>query len=305
MRVLIAEDDFASRILLDAVLLKWGYEVVPANDGEAALQILQGETAPPIAILDWMMPKLSGVDVCQLARRQTRELVPYILMLTAKGQKTDISQGLDAGADDYLVKPFDLVELGARLRVARRAIALQSALLDSQRTVRYQALHDVSTGALNRGAILTALAESLQPGARVTVTLYAINEHKARQEHEGVPSAEAAVRGVVQRLRACLPDARIGRYGPDELLVVETGKDDAEALAVATRVRAEVGNHLFARDHGAVAPIGLSAGVVTWDAQASLELLLCYADAALYAARSAGVGAGVEVFELAVGERID
>jgi two-component system, cell cycle response regulator len=298
MRVLIAEDDFASRILLDAVLLKWGYEVVPANDGEAALQILQGETAPPIAILDWMMPKLSGLDVCQLARQQSRELVPYILMLTAKGHKEDISCGLDAGADDYLVKPFDLVELGARLRVARRAIALQSALLDSQRTVRYQALHDVSTGALNRGGILTALSDSMRPGERVTVTLYCINEHKARQEREGVPSAEAAVRGVVQRLRTALPDALIGRYGADELLVVQSGKEDAEVADAAARVRAEVAAPPFARLHGALAPIEVSAGVVAWDAQASLELLLCYADAALYAARAAS--SGIELFELAL-----
>src|SRR6478736_8594110 len=116
MRILIAEDDFASRILLQAVLLKWGYEVVPANDGEVAWSILQTETAPPIAIIDWMMPMMSGVDLCARVRGQSRELVPYILMLTAKGQKEDISVGLDSGADDYLVKPFDLSELGARLR---------------------------------------------------------------------------------------------------------------------------------------------------------------------------------------------
>jgi two-component system, cell cycle response regulator len=296
MRVLIAEDDFASRILLDAVLVKWGYEVVPADDGEAAWEILRAETAPPIAILDWMMPKLSGVDLCQRVREQPRELVPYILMLTAKGQKSDITSGLDAGADDYLVKPFDLAELGARLRVARRAISLQRELIDSRKTVQYQALHDISTGALNRGTLLSVLAEAMQPGARVSVTMLALEEHRARQQREGAPSAEAAVRGVVQRVRALMPGATIGRYGADELVVVEVGKHDSEVAASVERLRAEVGTAEFAAAQGAESPIALRAGIVTWDQAATLELLLCYADAALYAARAEG--GGVEVFDL-------
>lgn len=302
MRVLIAEDDFASRILLDAVLLKWGYEVVPANDGEEAWQILRTETAPPIAILDWMMPKISGVDLCHLIREQSRELVPYILMLTAKGQKTDVSCGLDAGADDYLVKPFDLAELAARLRVARRAITLQRELIDSRKTVRYQALHDISTGALNRGAVLSFLAETMQPGAEVAVVLVTLDQHRERQEHEGAQTAEAAVRAVVQRLRGLVPAARIGRYGADELLMVLPQKDEALVVANIQRLRAEVAAPEFARAHGVDSPILLSAGIVSWDQKASMELLLCYADAARYAARSGG-GGGVELFELRTGQR--
>jgi two-component system cell cycle response regulator len=298
MRVLIAEDDFASRILLDAVLVKWGYEVVPARDGEEAWQILDSETAPPIAILDWMMPKLSGVDLCERVRAQPRELVPYILMLTARAQKDDVTFGLDSGADDYLIKPFDMSELGARLRVARRAIALQRELLDARKAVQYQALHDLSTGALNRGTILGKLSEMLGVHPRLTAMLVAVDGHKGLQEREGADSAESVVRGVVQRLRAEAPDAHIGRYCSDELLVVLPGVASDEAIALAERVKREVASPHFSLATGVPGPIGMSAGIVEWDGSASLELLLCYADSALYAARA--VGNTVEAFDFQV-----
>lgn len=298
MRILIAEDDFASRILLEAVLVKWGYEVIAATDGQQAWELLKAETAPPIAILDWMMPKVSGLELCQLARAQTRELVPYILMLTAKGQKSDISSGLDAGADDYLVKPFDLVELGARLRVARRAIELQRELVDARKAVQYQMVHDVPTGALNRGAILAALAGKLSAGRPVIAAIVAVDNHKQLQEAEGAETAEAAVRGVVQLLRAHAPDAEIGRYGSDELLVLLDGSTLTDASALMEGIREQVCSEDFHAGIGVVRKLTASIGLAEWDRQASLELLLCYADTALYAARSSGNAVDVFGFQL-------
>lgn len=294
MRILTAEDDFASRILLDAILTKWGYEVVQANDGETAWQLLAADHAPPIAILDWMMPGLSGVEVCARVRSQARELSPYILMLTTKGQKADISFGLDAGADDYLTKPFDLVELGARLRVAKRSIIQQRELIDARKAIEYQAVHDLATGALNRGAIICALNEGLRHGASLSVALVAMDGFRAIQERHGAEGAEAAMYSLVQAVRAEAPTAVIGRYAPDELLVLFPNERLGKAIAVVDRVRFAISPGAFTAAVGMTSPLTLSVGLAAWDGVASTELLLCYADTALYAAR--GTGDAIEVF---------
>lgn len=128
MRILIAEDDPISRRVLESTLARWGYESLVACDGNEAWQALQSDDAPGLAILDWMMPKLDGVQVCELARSTARTRSVYIILLTAKGAKTDIVTGLDSGADDYVVKPFDREELHARLKVGLRIIELQRRL---------------------------------------------------------------------------------------------------------------------------------------------------------------------------------
>jgi DNA-binding response OmpR family regulator len=128
MRVLIAEDDLVSRKMLEATLTRWGYEVVITCDGESAWKALTSENAPRIAILDWMMPNLDGVDVIRRIRERTTGEPPYVLLLTAKGNKEDIVSGLEAGADDYVIKPFDREELRARLQAGIRILNLQAQL---------------------------------------------------------------------------------------------------------------------------------------------------------------------------------
>jgi len=128
MRILIAEDDLVSRKMLEATLSRWGYEVVVTCDGQNALQVLTAPDAPRVAILDWMMPSLDGVDVCRKVREGSVAQPPYIILLTAKGNKEDIVSGLEAGADDYVIKPFDREELRARLQAGLRIITLQNQL---------------------------------------------------------------------------------------------------------------------------------------------------------------------------------
>ena len=130
MRVLIAEDDLVSRRVLEATLVKWGHEVVVVGDGVAALTVLQGGDAPALAILDWMMPGMDGVDVCRRARRLTRAEPTYIILLSAKTETEDVVAGLEAGADDYLTKPFARAELRARIEVGARIIELQKRLVE-------------------------------------------------------------------------------------------------------------------------------------------------------------------------------
>jgi len=127
-RVLVAEDHQVSRHLLERNLQNWGFEVVSAQDGKAAVEILEGPDAPALAILDWMMPQMDGVEVCRSVRQQSGKPYIYLLLLTAKSQKDEIAAGLDAGADDYVIKPFDPDELRARLKVGQRVVELERTL---------------------------------------------------------------------------------------------------------------------------------------------------------------------------------
>ena len=128
MRVLIAEDDAVSRHLLEATLHKWGYEVIVTTDGLEALEVLRQTDGPSLAILDWMMPGMDGAEVCLKARELAAGRLLYIILLTAKGRKEDIVEGLTAGADDYVIKPFDRAELKARMNAGERILRLQAEL---------------------------------------------------------------------------------------------------------------------------------------------------------------------------------
>ena len=128
MRILIAEDDLVSRRVLEGSLVKWGHEVVACSDGSEACQALQREEAPRLAILDWMMPKMDGVQVCRELSRVPHPKSIYIILLTAKGRREDVVAGLQAGANDYITKPFCPEELRARVQVGLRIVELQGNL---------------------------------------------------------------------------------------------------------------------------------------------------------------------------------
>lgn len=133
MKLLIAEDDLVSRTMLSRLLTTSGHEVVVTVDGQAAWDVLQRDDAPKVAILDWMMPEIDGVEVCRRVRDLGRSEPTYLILLTAKDRTEDMVEGLDGGANDYLVKPFDRRELQARLRVAARMVSLQHDLAERVR----------------------------------------------------------------------------------------------------------------------------------------------------------------------------
>jgi len=128
VQILIAEDDAVSRRLLETTLSKWGYEPIVTADGSQALEVLGRPDAPSLAVLDWMMPAVDGAEVCRRARGLGAGRLLYIILLTAKGRKQDIVQGLTAGADDYIIKPFDRAELKARISTGERILRLQAEL---------------------------------------------------------------------------------------------------------------------------------------------------------------------------------
>jgi len=144
MRILIAEDDCTSRAALTGVLKRRGHEVEETVDGAEALRAMLRPDAPSLAILDWMMPEMDGVEVVRRIRAGRGERPAYLILLTARGDKRDIVTGLDAGADDYLVKPFDACELRARVEVGRRMIELQDALASRIAELR-EALDQIKT----------------------------------------------------------------------------------------------------------------------------------------------------------------
>jgi CheY-like chemotaxis protein len=137
MRILIAEDDRVSRRLLESHLQKWGHEVVVVEDGSQALAALQADDAPELAILDWMMPGVDGVEICRRLRAAASSRPLHLILLTARMGREDLLEGLEAGADDYVIKPFDPRELRARVQVGQRVIELQRALQE-----RVQQLED-------------------------------------------------------------------------------------------------------------------------------------------------------------------
>lgn len=130
MDILIAEDDAISRRMLEATLQRWGHRVCVTTDGQSAYEALNRDDAPPLAILDWMMPQLDGLTLCRLLRENPAKHSIYLILLTARGDKKDIVAGLDSGADDYITKPFDRDELQARINVGVRVVSLQQRLAE-------------------------------------------------------------------------------------------------------------------------------------------------------------------------------
>ena len=153
MKILIAEDNLTTRRILETILIKWNYDVISVCDGNEAWEKIQDKDPPKLIILDWMMPGLNGVEICRRLRRTDPVDPMYIILLTARDEKNDIVEGLGAGADDYISKPFDTEELRARIDVGRRVIELQTALLEKE---KLQVIFEMT------GAICHELSQPMQ-----------------------------------------------------------------------------------------------------------------------------------------------
>lgn len=292
MRILVAEDDSVTRRLLKTSLERWQYEVLLATDGRQAKEILFADDAPKLAILDWMMPGTDGVDLCRELRKREMGSYIYTLLLTAKAEKEDLLKGLDAGADDYLVKPFDLMELQARLRSGERIIALQDQLIAAREVMREQATRDALTGAWNRRAILEILQRDFHRSRRESrplVTLMLDLDHFKRiNDTLGHQAGDAVLREVANRLLSVLrPYDALGRYGGEEFVVVVPGCDAASAVNLAERLRHSVVVTPIPTSSESI-PVTLSLGVANLADDPNPESLLQRADEALYRAKNAG-----------------
>jgi len=202
MRILIADDDAVSRRLLERTLQDWGYEVAIARDGAEAWAALSGEDRPQLAVLDWMMPGLDGPELCRRTRAMDAQIPVYVILLTARAERADVVAGLEAGADDYVIKPFDRAELRARLHVGARVLQLQLSLAD-----RVRELED----ALSKVKLLQGLLPICAYCKRVRddrnywqqVENYVTDRSAARFSHSICPSCyEREVRPQLEELAA-------------------------------------------------------------------------------------------------------
>lgn len=295
MRILVAEDERVCRRMLEATLTKWGYDVILACDGVEAWQALQQEDAPKFALLDWMMPGMDGPEVCRKVRERTTEPYVYMILLTAKNQKEEIVQGMEAGADDYVTKPFDADELRARLRVGKRILELQDQLVSMREAFQVQATRDPLTGLWNRAAILDLLQRELdragREGASVGVILADLDHFKRVNDTFGHLAGDAVLREAAQRMNSAMRgyDA-VGRYGGEEFLIVAPGCNADNAMKAAERVREYISREPIHTADGLIGPVTLSLGVAVSAGLAEGEtgLLLRAADKALYRAKDEG-----------------
>ena len=240
MRILIADDSNVSRHLLESIVKKWGYQVITTADGNQAWDALQQPDAPRMAILDGMMPGLTGPEVCRLVRQKGIEPYTYILLLTSRTQKEDVIEGMTAGADDYVVKPFDQQELNVRLRAGRRIIDLQDELLKAQAALRHQATHDALTGVNNRGQITEVLDGCVAGAGPLGVIMLDIDKFKLVNDTFGHAAGDAVLIATAERLAGALSEQdTIGRYGGEEFLVV-TRREPAELAAFAEMLRQRI-----------------------------------------------------------------
>src|SRR5690606_18250008 len=219
---------------------KWGYDVVSCQDGTAAWQMLQQRDAPSLAILDWMMPGIDGVQVCREVRQHIVEPYIYILLLTAKSEKTDMIIGLDSGADDYLTKPFDANELRVRLRAGRRILDLQEELIFVREKLRDQATHDSLTRLWNRAAICDILQREMDRAIRnnnpLSILLADIDHSKRINDTYGHLAGDAVLRKTAQRMKTVVrPSDGIGRYGGEEFLLVLPDCNENGAASIGER----------------------------------------------------------------------
>jgi two-component system, cell cycle response regulator len=294
MRALIAEDNPVFQTMLRSMLVKWGYEPVSARDGNEAWRILEAPDAPRLAILDWMMPGVDGVELCRRLRTAGHEPYVYVLLLTARTQTQDLVDGMEAGADDYLTKPFNAHELRVRLRAGRRILDLQEELLRTREALRKQATHDSLTSLRNRAAVLEALGDELERAGReahpVSLLIADLDHFKRINDTYGHLLGDGVLREAARRMKSVTRRYdSLGRYGGEEFLVVLPGCDRSAARAQAERLRESLSAQPFLIENTSM-EITCSVGVACSDAsrQSDLNGLIRAADLALYAAKDGG-----------------
>ncbi|MGA8013765.1 MAG: diguanylate cyclase [Candidatus Acidiferrales bacterium] len=293
-RVLIAEDDPVSCHLLKSFLVKWDYDVSVETNGLAALRILEGDETLRLAILDWMMPGMEGVQICQRLREHKNRPYVYVLLLTARSEKRDLLRGLELGADDYLTKPFDAEELRARLLVGERILNLQDELIGAREELLFRATHDALTGISNRAAVMDALRNELSRQVREQrsfgVILVDIDHFKNVNDTYGHLCGDEVLQAVTRRMKECIrPYDTVGRYGGEEFLIIASNTDAVGTLALAERIRGVVESKPVVTQAGEVRVTASLGVAVSTDARSTdPQILLRLADKALYRAKELG-----------------
>jgi diguanylate cyclase (GGDEF)-like protein len=294
VRILIAEDETVSRRVLKMTLESWGHEVIEARDGAVALQILQNDRPPNLAILDLSMPEMDGITVCKQVRLSNTVTPVYIILLTANTRKELIVTGLEAGADDYITKPFDTDELHARVKVGMRMVDLQLDLAQrvaelelAQESLRNLSLTDDLTGLYNRRGFFTLAEQQLisarREGRPASLIYIDMDGLKKLNDTHGHATGSRAIQEVADILRETFRSSDLtARIGGDEFVIFETSNGVNGEGTDVQRLQQNVSQH-NAQD-GRDYEISLSIGVVTMasDSPLTLDDLLKNGDRKMY-----------------------
>lgn len=279
MKILIAEDDPISRRLLESQLIRWNYEVVITSDGKAALETLQSEDPPSIAILDWMMPEMDGVKVCQEIRKQEKEHYTYVLLLTARGRKEDLIEGLEAGADDYVIKPFNAHELDMRIKAGKRIIELEKKL-------RILTIKDDLTNLYNRRGLIELSKQQMKIAKRqkipVSLLFADIDNFKKINDTFGHKEGDSILIETARILNKTYRETDIiTRIGGDEFAVLLIGASEKDVDVIKNRLQENIDESNKKNNKH---KLSLSIGIATSHPELinDIEHLLTQADKLMY-----------------------
>jgi len=299
MKILLVEDSYIDRHKVGGYLTDWGLDHVAVGSGTEAVKLLESADPPTMALLDWLLPGLDGIDICRRIRKLGNGSYIYTVMLTSKNRKQDLLMAMEAGADDYLSKPVDPSELRARVMAGKRILELQQSL-------RFAATHDFLTGLLNRSEILAALqrefSRSGREGKSATVILADIDHFKRVNDSLGHAAGDEVLKEVARRMKSDLrPYDVVGRYGGEEFLIILPGCDLPNGVRRAEQIRNQIANEPVHTPSGPVSTtISMGVTVTAFGPDLTGADILQQADVALYKAKNNGRNR-TEVFSAAAG----
>lgn len=290
IRILVIEDDLLSQAILKDALEQDGYSVELAGNGREALGLCQQEHFP-IIITDWEMPEMDGLEFCRAMRAMPSEHYSFILLLTSHDKKDELIAGLEAGADEYLVKPVHVIELAARLKVARR-------ILDLETKLKQLALFDQLTGAYNRGYLDRQLTKEIQRSGRyghpLSVVMCDIDHFKVVNDRYGHQAGDLVLKEFVTLVNRTIrfENDWVARYGGEEFVIVLPETAPAGCLIVAERIRKIIADSPVMIPGGSIT-VTVSFGAITVEntsriEEMSMDAILGKADECMYRAKQTG-----------------
>jgi two-component system cell cycle response regulator len=293
VKILVADDSAVYRKLVEQSLSQEHYTVLLAKSGRQAMDLFT-EHQPALVITDWSMPDISGIELCQYIRRDYQQFYAYVILLTGNTDKEEVIEGLAAGADDYLTKPFHSGELQARVRVGRRIVDLHREIQDKNRQLEEMALTDPLTGLPNRRAIDFWASRQVSAAVRhdfpIWVIMADLDHFKSINDTHGHDAGDVVLKSFAEILKSNIRKSDIcGRLGGEEFLVIITHVEKKNVTLVIERIRKQFEDQEFtAAQHtfGATASFGIAG--IRGTACPDFSDLVTRADAALYSAKHQG-----------------